>query len=62
MKKLGDKVLKIKNISKSYGEMSIVKNFSHDFMDGERLGIVGKNGVGKSSFVDLIAGINDPDS
>ena len=62
MKKLGDKVLKIKNISKSYGEMSIVKNFSHDFMNGERLGIVGKNGVGKSSFVDLIAGINDPDS
>ena len=52
--RLGNKILKLHNISKSFGEKIIVDNFSYDFKQGERIGIIGKNGVGKSTFIKLL--------
>lgn len=59
---MGDKILKIHHLKKSFGDKLIVKDFSHDFRHGERVGIVGKNGVGKSTFVRILTGDETPDS
>ncbi len=54
MERLGTKILECHKISKSYGEKKIVDNFSYDFQRKERLGIVGNNGTGKSTFLNMI--------
>ncbi|MBN2681737.1 MAG: ABC-F family ATP-binding cassette domain-containing protein [Bacteroidales bacterium] len=54
--RMGKKILEIKNISKSYGENPVIKSFSYDFAPGEKIGIVGKNGTGKTTFLNLITG------
>ena len=61
-RRLGSKVLKLANISKSYGEKAILERFTYNFREGERVGIVGKNGVGKSTFVRLLTGEEDIDA
>ncbi|HMT01054.1 MAG TPA: ABC-F family ATP-binding cassette domain-containing protein [Candidatus Absconditabacterales bacterium] len=61
-RRLGSKILKIKNLKKSFGEKTILENFSHDFTHGQRVGIIGKNGVGKSTFINLILGNEPTDS
>src|SRR5690606_1544191 len=58
----GGKVLEVKNISKSYGPRLIVDDFSHVFKKKDRIGVVGRNGVGKSTFLDLLTGNLKPDS
>ncbi len=60
-RRLGSKVLKIHSLSKSYGDKQIIKKFTYDFRQGERVGIIGKNGVGKSTFVNMIAWLEQPD-
>jgi len=52
--RLGGSVLKIKNLTKSFGDKKIVENFSHEFHAGERVGIIGPNGVGKSSLIKIL--------
>lgn len=54
-RRLGSKVLKIHSMTKSYGDKLIIKKFTHDFKQGERVGIIGKNGVGKTTFVNILA-------
>ena len=54
--RLGKKILEVKNLSKSFGELKILKDFSYTFNRFERLGIVGRNGTGKSTFLNLITG------
>ncbi|MCF8380307.1 MAG: ABC-F family ATP-binding cassette domain-containing protein [Bacteroidales bacterium] len=56
MKRMGGKVLEIKNMSKSYAGKEIIKDFSYKFNKGERIGIIGANGSGKSTFLNLISG------
>jgi ABC transport system ATP-binding/permease protein len=51
---LGTKILKLKNIQKSFGKKSIIQNFSHEFKHGERIWIIGKNWVGKSTFIKML--------
>jgi ABC transport system ATP-binding/permease protein len=51
MTRLGGKVLEMKKVYKSYGNMVIMKGFDYTFKRGERIGVVGKNGVGKSTFL-----------
>jgi len=51
---LGGKILKLKHIKKIFGEKKILADFSHEFRHNERIGIIGKNGVGKSTFVRMI--------
>ncbi|HRG79436.1 MAG TPA: ABC-F family ATP-binding cassette domain-containing protein, partial [Cyclobacteriaceae bacterium] len=58
----GGKVLELHHVSKSYGAAKMVDNFSYIFKKKDRIGIVGKNGVGKSTFLDLITGASKPDS
>ena len=55
--RLGGKILELENISKNYGKIKIVDNFSYLFKKGERIGVVGRNGTGKSSFLNVITGI-----
>ncbi|MBF2053885.1 MAG: ABC-F family ATP-binding cassette domain-containing protein [Candidatus Sericytochromatia bacterium] len=62
MQRLGGKVLEIEGLSKAFGEQIILKNFSHTFSRGDRIGIIGRNGTGKSTFLNLLAGLEAPDS
>ncbi|MCX6825389.1 MAG: ABC-F family ATP-binding cassette domain-containing protein [candidate division SR1 bacterium] len=59
---LGGKILKLKHIKKIFGEKKILADFSHEFRHNERIGIIGKNGVGKSTFVRMIIGEEPIDS
>lgn len=62
MSRLGGKVVEMKKVYKSFGDKIILKGFDYTFKKGERVGIAGPNGVGKSTFVNLIQGIEMPDS
>ena len=62
MQRLGGKILEMDRVSKSYGEMTILKDFEYIFKKGERIGIIGKNGIGKSTFLNMITGNESPDS
>lgn len=62
MNRLGGKVVELKKIYKNYGEKIILKGFDYTFKKGERIGVVGKNGVGKSTFINMLQGIENADS
>ncbi len=62
MDRIGGKILELKNIKKSYGDLSILNGFDYTFKKGERIGILGKNGVGKSTFLNIITGKESPES
>jgi ATP-binding cassette subfamily F protein uup len=62
MNRLGGKIIELKKIYKSYDEKTILKGFDYTFKKGERIGIAGKNGVGKSTFINIIQGVEQPDS
>lgn len=62
MTRLGGKVLELKKIYKSYNDKIILKGFDYTFKKGERIGIVGKNGVGKSTFLKIALLQEKPDS
>ena len=58
----GGKIVEVEHISKKYGDHVIVKDFSYVFKKKDRIGVVGKNGIGKSTFLDMITGNLKPDS
>ncbi len=62
MNRLGGKIAELKKVSKSYGEKIILKGFDYTFKKGDKIGVVGKNGAGKSTFINLIQGFEKPDS
>ncbi|WP_462252071.1 ABC-F family ATP-binding cassette domain-containing protein [Ferruginibacter sp.] len=62
MTRLGGKILEMKKINKSYGDKVLIKNFDYTFKRGERVGIVGKNGVGNSTFLKIALHQEKPDS
>lgn len=62
MSRLGGKVVEMKKVYKSFGDKKILSGFDYTFKKGERAGIAGKNGAGKSTFLDIIQGIQQPDS
>ena len=59
---LGGKIVELHNISKSFGEKKLIENFSYKFKRKERVGIVGQNGSGKSTFLQLITQLLPPDT
>ncbi len=62
MTRLGGKILELKKVNKSYGPLTIMKGFDYTFKRGERIGVVGKNGVGKSTFLKIALQLEAPDS
>jgi ATP-binding cassette subfamily F protein uup len=54
MERLGSKILELHRISKSYGDKVILDKFDYNFTKGERMGIIGQNGTGKSTFLNII--------
>ena len=62
MKRLGKKILELRNINKKFGDKIILDNFSYQFQRGEKVGIIGKNGVGKSTLLNIIQGLENYDS
>lgn len=62
MERMGSKILELHKISKAYPEKPILDKFEYNFIKGERIGIIGKNGTGKSTFLNIIAGTDQPDS
>lgn len=62
MQRLGGKILEMDRVSKSYGNNIILRDFDYIFKKGERIGIIGKNGIGKSTFLNMITGSENPDS
>jgi ATP-binding cassette subfamily F protein uup len=61
MERMGSKILEFHKIAKSYPEKPIINDFSYVFKNQERVGIIGKNGVGKSTFLNMISGEIEPD-
>ena len=62
MNRLGGKVVEMKKVYKSYGEKVIMKGFDYTFKKGERVGVIGKNGTGKSTFLNVLQGLETADS
>ncbi|HLG40735.1 MAG TPA: ABC-F family ATP-binding cassette domain-containing protein, partial [Chitinophagaceae bacterium] len=62
MNRMGGKVVEMKKVNKSFGDTLILKGFDYTFSKGERVGIIGKNGIGKSTFLNLILGSEKADS
>jgi ABC transport system ATP-binding/permease protein len=60
--RLGNKILVLENVSKSFGALKMLENFSYTFSRFEKIGIVGENGVGKTTFLNLIMGALSSDS
>ena len=61
MERLGTKVVELHAISKSFDDKKILDQFEYNFLKGERIGIIGKNGTGKSTFLNMITGNIAPD-
>lgn len=62
MSRLGGKVAELKKVYKSYGDKVILKGFDYTFKKGERIGVIGKNGAGKSTFLNMLQGLDSADS
>lgn len=62
MNRLGGKVAELKKLYKSYGEKILLKGFDYTFKKGERIGVAGKNGTGKSTFINILQGLEKADS
>ena len=62
MERLGSKILELHKLKKSYSEKKILDGFDYVFKRGERIGIIGKNGTGKSSFLNIITEKNPVDA
>jgi len=62
MERLGSKTVEFHNVSKSFGDLRVLNKFNYNFLRGERVGVIGKNGTGKSTFLNLLTLSIAPDS
>ncbi len=62
MTRLGGKILELKKLYKNFGDKVILKGFDYTFKKGERIGIIGKNGAGKTTFLNIVQGLENADS
>jgi len=62
MSRLGGKIIEMKKVYKSFGATPILKGFDYTFSKGERIGVIGKNGVGKSTFLNMLQLLEPVDS
>lgn len=61
MQRMGSKILEMRNVSKRFGDTVILDHFDYMFTKGERIGVIGPNGVGKTTFLNIITGRVQPD-
>ncbi|MBC7825178.1 MAG: ABC-F family ATP-binding cassette domain-containing protein, partial [Candidatus Parcubacteria bacterium] len=61
-RRIGKKVIEITNVSKSFGDRVLIKDFTYEFSPDDRVGIIGANGAGKSTLMNLVTGRLAPDS
>jgi ABC transport system ATP-binding/permease protein len=59
--RIGKKVLELRNVGKSYGARSLIKDFSYTLKPGDRIGLIGPNGAGKTTLLEIITGRVEPD-
>lgn len=62
MERMGSKIIELHKIYKKFKDKVILDNFSYDFQRGERIGIIGKNGTGKSTFLNILTKTIQPDA
>ena len=62
MERLGSKIVELHNLTKAFDNKKILDKFNYSFKKGERIGIIGKNGTGKSTFLNMLTGILEPDA
>ncbi|MGZ3932509.1 MAG: ABC-F family ATP-binding cassette domain-containing protein [Bacteroidia bacterium] len=62
MERLGSKILELIKVSKAFGTKKILDPFTYTFKKGEKVGLIGRNGIGKSTFLNIIQGLELPDS
>ncbi|MDW5290052.1 ABC-F family ATP-binding cassette domain-containing protein [Formosa sp. PL04] len=62
MERLGNKIVELHNVKKAFDDKTILDGFTYNFQRGERIGIIGKNGTGKSTFLNILTGLGEPDS
>lgn len=62
MSRIGGKILEFNKIKKAFDNTKIINDFSYIFKKGEKIGVIGKNGVGKSTFLNMVMGLEMPDS
>lgn len=62
MERMGSKIIEMHNVSLAFGDKVILKNFEYIFNRGERIGIIGKNGTGKSTFLNILTQTLKPDT
>lgn len=60
-RRIGKKVIELKNISKGFNNGTLIRDFSYEFVPGDRIGIIGGNGAGKSTLMNMMTGQIDPD-
>jgi ATP-binding cassette subfamily F protein uup len=61
MERMGSKIVELHNVSKKFNDKTILNNFNFNFKKGERIGIIGKNGTGKSTFLNILTQTMQPD-
>jgi len=62
MERMGSKIIEMVKLNKDFPDRTILKDFSYAFQRGERIGIIGKNGTGKSTFLNILTKTMEPDS
>lgn len=61
VERIGSKIIEVHNLLKAFGDKKILDPFSYTFIKGEKIGIVGPNGIGKSTFINMLQGLEPPD-
>ncbi len=60
--RLGGKILELEGVGKAYGSLELIKGFTYKFSKGDRVGIIGRNGTGKTTFLNVISAMEKQDT